>query len=286
MGVGAKNAFMRNDVVIDRPVFIVGMPRSGTTALRNLLVLHDDFCSTTNVTRKFPDHYAMMRLASVFCRTHRPLEAGSMWDRFSGPDSDELTQENITPESRAYFRRVVAHTLRLYRKPRFLSKCPRNGLRIGFLAGIFPDARFIHLVRDGRAVCRSVLEKRAKNNGLRAWWDAKPANWKEAAKLDPVPSVAHQWREVVDRTAATGRALPNEQFLEVRYEDFAANPVLVMHDLCSFCGLDRPPSERMLKEAAGIENRNDKWASSFTGHEVETLNGIMRPTLTRYGYLT
>ncbi|MGA1194006.1 MAG: sulfotransferase family protein [Kiritimatiellia bacterium] len=277
---------MRVEPVIDRPVFIVGMPRSGTTALRDLLFLHDDFCSTTNVTRKFPGHYGLMRLAALFIREHRPLEAGSMWDRFCNADSDELTADDVTPEARAYFTRAVGHVLRLYDRPRFLSKCPRNGLRIGFLASIFPGACFIHLVRDGRAVCRSVLEKRRKNGGERQWWDAKPAGWKAAAALDPVASVARQWREVVDRTAANGRDLPASQFMEARYEDFTAAPLAMLDKINTFCGLNHPPGEHQVKACMDIKSRNDKWSASFTAGEVDVLNEIMGPTLKHYGYLT
>lgn len=270
---------------IDRPVFIVGMPRSGSTALHALLALHPEFATTTNVTRKFPAHFGLLRLASLLHREHKPGEAGSMWDQFVGPDSDVLVAGDITPRARAFYTRAVENVLRLYGKPRFLSKCPRNGLRIDFLAGIFPDARFIHLVRDGRAVCRSVLERRKNAGDLRGWWDAKPADWKTWATQDPVPSVAHQWLSVVEHVRVSGERLPADQFIEVRYEDFVADPDAFLEALCRFCGVSWPGGDAMATAARRIENRNDKWASAFAPEDVATLNEIMGPGLLRYNYV-
>lgn len=269
---------------IDRPVFIVGMPRSGSTALHALMALHPAFATTTNVTRKFPAHRTLLRLVALMHREHKPGEAGSMWDRFAGPDSDVLRASDITPCARTFYTRAVENVLRLYGKPRFLSKCPRNGLRIEFLAGIFPEARFIHLVRDGRAVCRSVLERRKSAGDLRAWWDAKPADWKTWAALDPVPSVAHQWLSVVEHVRASGERLAPGQFIEVRYEDFVANPDAFAEKLCRFCEVSWPGGDAMVAAARRIENRNDKWATAFTPEEIAAMNEIMEPGLLRYNY--
>jgi hypothetical protein len=270
---------------IDRPVFIIGMPRSGSTALHALLALHPAFATTTNITRKFPAHFALLKLAALLHREHQPGESGRMWDRFVGPDSDVLLADDITPRARAFYMQSVANVLRLYSKSRFLSKCPRNGLRIEFLAGIFPDALFIHLVRDGRAVCRSVLERRQRAGDLRAWWDAKPADWKIWTTLDPVPSVAHQWLSVVEFVRETGERLGPDRFIEVRYEDFVTAPDSFLEKLCRFSGVQWPGSEAMIAATKKINNRNDKWSSAFTPAEISVMNEIMAPGLRLYNYI-
>ena len=197
-----------NGPVIDRPVFIVGMPRSGTTALRDVLAAVPAFGSTTNLTRKAPTCYPALWLLGLVYRGHRPLEAGTMWDRFVTGDHDVLRAADASPEARAYYTRAVANVQRYYGKPRFLSKCPRNGLRIEFLRAIFPDARFIHLLRDCRAVTRSILQKRQQSADMQQWWDVKPEGWREWLALPPVAAVAHQWDEVVRAVCASGAALP------------------------------------------------------------------------------
>jgi omega-hydroxy-beta-dihydromenaquinone-9 sulfotransferase len=268
---------------IDRPVFIVGMPRSGSTALHDVLSRHPEFATTTNVTRKFPANFAMLKIIAPFYREHKPGEAGSMWDKFVAGDDDVLRAVDVTKESRSFYTKAVANVLRLYDKPRFLSKCPRNGLRMEFLAAIFPDAQFIHLIRDGRAVCQSVMDRRKRSGNINAWWDVRPEDWRQWEKLDPVSAVAHQWDSVVRAVSVMGAGMPASQYTEVRYEDFTANPVEFIQGIGRFCSTNWPRDE-IVRATREIESRNDKWAKVFTGKEVEALNMIMAETLKRHGY--
>lgn len=271
-------------IPIDRPMFIVGMPRSGSTAFYRVLSQHPAFATTTHVTRKAPTWYAMLRLLGMLYRTHEPGEAGSMWDRFAGDASDVLEAGDVTPGARKYYEKAVTNVLRLYGKPRFLSKCPRNGLRMGFLSEIFPDARFIHLVRDGRAVCRSIMERRRSAGDVMAWWDAKPRGWRQWEKLEPVVAVAHQWDEVLRQMAAMATQLPAGHYIEARYEDFCADPAAVLEKIMDFCGLSWP-REQLLQVTIGVTSRNDKWSKVFTDHEIKTISCVMQEGLTRFGYI-
>jgi hypothetical protein len=269
--------------MIDRPVFIVGMPRSGSTAFHEVLARQPEFATTTHVSRKFPVCLPLLRLIAPFYRVHRPGEAGTMWDRFVGAESDVLTAADVTPAARKFYTTAVTNVVRLYGRPRFLSKCPRNGLRMAFLHALFPDARFIHLIRDGRAVCQSVMERRRRAGDVQAWWDVKPAGWRQWASLEPVVACAHQWDEVVRAVAETGAALPSEQYLEVRYEDFTADPVGCMRGVAGFCGVVW--SDAAIAEATReISSRNDKWAKVFSADEVARMMAVMGPTMARFGY--
>lgn len=270
-------------ITIDRPVFIVGMPRSGSTALHDVLSRHPEFATTTHVTRKFPANYAMLKLISPFYRNHKPGEAGSMWDRYVTGDSDVLRATDVTAESRLFYTKAVGNVIRLYDRPRFLSKCPRNGLRMEFLAAIFPDAQFIHLIRDGRAVCQSVMERRKRSGDINAWWDAKPDGWRQWEHSDPVEAVAHQWDSVVRTVSKSGSMFPASQYLEVRYEDFTADPVAFVQGLGRFCSANWPRDE-IVRATRHIENRNDKWEKVFSAHDIDVLNRVMAGTLSRYGY--
>lgn len=269
---------------IDRPIFIVGMPRSGTTALRDVLITNPAFATTTSLTRKVPVCYPMLRVLRVFHPTPRPVEAGSMWDRFVRSDSDVLTAGDATPQARAYFSRAVENVLRLCNKPRFLSKCPRNGLRIEFLRAIFPDARFIHLLRDGRAVVRSILQKRQQSGSPERWWDVKPEGWRRWQKLAPVEAVAHQWNAVLRATSASGSRLPASEYIEVRYEDFTAAPVSFIKNLAQFCEVEWSESA-ICAATANIQSRNDKWAREFSAEDIAAIHAIAGEVLTLHGYV-
>ena len=269
---------------INRPIFVVGMPRSGSTALHRVLSKHPDLATTTHVSRKIPTCYPLLKLISLFVRDHKPGEAGTMWDRYVTGDDDVLRAADVTPDKRRYYTRAVANVLRLYDRPRFVSKCPRNGMRMEFLRAIFPDALFIHLVRDGRAVCRSVLERRERAGDLNAWWDVRPIGWRQWEKESPVAAVAQQWRSVVEFVHDVGQTMPPEQYTEIRYEDFTRDPVELLGRLCAFIGVEWT-YDGMREASRNIEDRNDKWEKTFTPGDIAVMNRIMVSPLKKYGYL-
>lgn len=207
-----------------------------------------------------------------------------MWDRFVTGDSDVLRTSEATPRAKAFYTRAVENVLKLYKQPRFLSKCPRNGLRMEFLLAIFPDARFIHLIRDGRAVCRSILQERQKAGRLDAWWDVKPEGWRQWESMDPVDAIAHQWDNVVRAVSENGARLPPEQYIEVKYEDYAADPVAFVQRLTRFCEIEWP-ADAIREATRHIENRNDKWAKEFSPDQIGRITKIAGDTLKRFGYL-
>ena len=270
--------------IIDRPIFIVGMPRSGSTAFHHAMAYHPDLGTTTNVTRKFPTCLPMIRLAGLVKRDHEPGEAGTMWDRFVSDQDDILRAEDADPEKSSYYRKAVANVLTYYGKSRFISKCPRNGLRMSFLHAIFPDARFIHLIRDGRAVCQSLLERRTIDNGdLNVWWDVKPPGWKEMEALPPLESVAAQWQAVVKLVTEFGSVLPNSQYMEIRYESFTQDPAALLQQVAEFCGFEWEATD-LERASSGVRSQNHKWRERFTDAEIELLNKGMAPVLSKYDY--
>ena len=112
-------------------IFIVGSPRSGTTILGEVLNLHREIN-----------------------QWHEPY---FIWDKFFrlAPD-DQRTAEDATQEVIKY---VTRQCNRYHRKTRFcflVDKSPRNSLKIPFVRKIFPEARFIHIVRDGRDTALSI----------------------------------------------------------------------------------------------------------------------------------
>lgn len=266
------------------PVFIVGMPRSGSTAFHRVLARHPEVATTTRVTRKAPVVYPALWVLARMTRDHSPGEAGSMWNRYLRGDSDVMTEADLTPEARAYYRKAVANVLKLYGRTLFVAKCPRLGLRMRYLEEIFPEARFLHLIRDARAVVRSVLERRDHAGDRMTWWDMKPEGWRKWAALDPFEAVAHQWTEVVGYISSCGARLPAERYLEIRYEDFTADPIQTMRRTAEFCEIAW--SGGTLDEAIrSIRSRNAKWAGEFSPAEEAQILAITSLTMKAKGYL-
>jgi hypothetical protein len=97
-------------------------------------------------------------------------------------------------------------------------KTPGSVTQIVLLAELFPEAKFVHIIRDGRAVALSYLE--------RPEWG--PETMAEAA---------HHWKNRVRRGRAGGGIVGTDRYMEVRYEDVVVDPEAVARAVCAFLGL-------------------------------------------------
>jgi Sulfotransferase family len=209
---------------------IVGVPRSGTTVLRFMLDAHP----MLTIPPETGFLVALARLAkagdcnphSLFTAiTEQPPEA-PVWPDFQIP-RDAFWQrlralDNLTPADAARcFYRMYAER---HGKPRFGEKTPLYGPHIADIASLLPEARFIHLIRDGRDVALS----------LRGLWFSPG---------DDIDTLAGWWRDAVVATRAQARACAH--YLEVRYEELIREPRATLERICAFVDLAFDP--RMLR---------------------------------------
>jgi hypothetical protein len=132
-------------------------------------------------------------------------------------------------------------------KERYGEKCPGYVMHIPVLAELFPEARFVHLIRDGRDVTLSYKQ---------AGWGPKD-----------VAESAYYWKRFVERGRSTGRALGDGRYREVHYEELVADPERIVKELCDF--LDVTFEDEMLQyyeraDAVLDKVRGGTWA---TGHK-------------------
>lgn len=267
---------------LDRPVFIIGAPRSGTSML-----------------------YAILRRSSEL--TNWPGEAHEVWEAdfhpaLRGWDSNALSAEDARgPEGEKIKRSFLLVT---GGRKRLIDKTPRNALRVGFIDALFPDARYVYLVRDGRDNINSLINAwrtpRYRTYRLPephsipgvdpAWWKfTLYPGWRADAE-GPVEVVcAQQWKWSYD---SAGAALPEvgPRVTTVRYEDLAADPVTTTRALCSFLEI---PFEAPVEEKAGEARSKPvnvvtppeagKWRRENPG-EIERILPLIAPTMEKLGY--
>jgi len=303
---------------INRPVFIIGCPRSGTGLLHNLMRLHPDFAWITPLTnwicgkswfRSVPPHLAhvadeVLHHLPPFVRprflrgpydgsvqaagvlpTH---EGHSIWNRFCPRRPHHACRSDaVSPPARSVLRDVVRWHLRYHRRPRFVTKTPRNALRMPFFQAIFPDVQFIHLVRDGRAVAASILKMRRKMYGtVHHWWGARPPGWQDVQADPPIIQAAWMWSSFLETIDQDAARLPHDSVYTLRYEQLTRRPRETMRALFQAVGV---APERFLHSeydavVSKIRPPHEGWREQLTDTQKSLLSTI-RPKLRAYGYL-
>lgn len=266
---------------IRAPIFIVGPPRSGTTVLYEKLARHPDVAWISNITKKVPGSLLATRAIMLFRDDHRPTEAKKVWARFSTRTDVSRGREDATPRAWRFLRRVVRNNLRLTGRSRFLSKDPNNSLRIPFLDAIFPDAIFVHILRDGRAVANSSVSARRRHGG--ALRGIRIPGWESLVDLPPLEAAGVEWKTAVETIRRHGRELPAERFVEIRYEDFTADPAEALEEISRRCGL--PWQRRKVEEVVSdVVSQNHKWRETLSAEDVERLETVIGGLLVELGY--
>ncbi|HXI21261.1 MAG TPA: sulfotransferase [Gemmatimonadales bacterium] len=282
--------------------FIVGVGRSGSSIFNEVLVTHPLVSWPSILSSRWPDrpgyNRALMRgldvplLGRVLGRYFEAHECYPMWNHgfpgFATPCRD-LTAEDVTASVRQRLRRLL-HAQVAPGRPHLVAKIT-GWSRLSFLNAIFPDARFIQILRDGRAVTSSMLKVDWWTgwHGPPAWgWGAlTPAQqeaWEQSGRSF-IALAAIQWQILMTAAERAKPELDPARYLELRYEDVCADPVGCYRRAVEFAGLPWVPRfERSVRRTA-FRNENTKWQRDFTPDQQALVNRLLGDDLRRYGYL-
>jgi hypothetical protein len=198
----------------ERPFFVVGCPRSGTTLLRVILDGH----SRLSIP---PESHFVVGLSGR--RLAGNVTVGDILDH------PQLQEWNLDGRAvrvaveRAHpngYPELVRAVFDCYAgsqgKVRWGDKTPGYVSHIGRLLRLFPEAQFVHIIRDGREVSASLAEQTwgPRRSAVGAFW----------------------WRRKVAAGRRAGTRLPAGQYLELRLEDLIAEPEATVRRLCAFLG--------------------------------------------------
>jgi hypothetical protein len=167
----------------------------------------------------------------------------------------------------------------------FVNKRIGNNWRIPLLVAAFPHARFVEIVRDGRAVAYSLSRV--------DWWEdsdlpwlggGSPRDWQDAG-LDAWDLCAHNWVAELDAIAIGLHTVASEQRLQLRYEDFVASPVKTLERVAAFAGLGADPAWRQTLAGLRYPDRNESWRTQLDPHLVRRIEADQAGKLKEYGYV-
>ncbi|HUV08118.1 MAG TPA: sulfotransferase [Spirochaetia bacterium] len=283
---------------IEKPVFIFGVSRSGTTLLYRILSGHPDVAFLSNFNVKFPNAHFLWRVNSLLGKAGlraglvKPDEAYPLLDQiFPGYSTPirNLLAADVSREVYQEMRDLVSRNLDLQGGKRFVYKYT-GWPRLGFFHAIFPDALFIHMIRDGRAVAASKLRVpwwcgwRGPGN----WrWGELPENygreWIESERSFAVLA-GIEWKMLLDELESSRGEIPAESLLQIRYEDLVASPGNVLKGVCRFCDLPLDPQFGRRVVRHRFENRNHRWKSRLSAVEQDRVSGCLKGHLMKYGY--
>jgi hypothetical protein len=205
-------------------VFVVGMNRSGTTLLRMMLDAHPELTippethfvpDLIKATRE-PDATAEDALAA--------MKSAREWGDFGFSDEEMLGRLRALPAIKPgpAVRTFYEAYMEQQGKPRWGEKTPTYVQKMRLIQRALPEARFVHVIRDGRDVALSVLDRTVR----------------ELTTTD----VARRWRKKI--TKAREDAPKLEHYTEIRYEDLILDTEPVLRRVCEF--IDLPWDDAML----------------------------------------
>jgi sulfotransferase family protein len=286
--------------------FVLGTGRCGSTLVHEIIARHPDVGFVSNLEDRLPlaprtgrwnnDLYRRVpdRLTAKGRLRYAPSEAYRALDRevspaISAPVRD-LLAEDVTPWLERRFRTFFEARADAQRRPVFLHKFT-GWPRSGFVRRIFPEARFLHVVRDGRAVANSFLQMPwwQGYGGPDSWsWGPLPAayaqEWEDSGRSFAVLA-GLEWKLLMDAYEAARELVPAGQWMEVRYEDFVAEPRQHMRAMLDHLHLEWTPAfEQGFSRYTFDAARREAYRRDLGIHDVAMLDASLTPALERHGY--
>jgi len=280
------------------PIIIIGAGRSGTNMLRDALT-------------ELPE------LGTWPCD-----EINYIWRhgniRFP---TDELEPQHATDPVKRYIQQAFSQIAQQQNISRIVEKTCANSLRVSYVAEIFPDAKFVFIVRDGRDVVASALKRwsasldipyilkkalyvplsdlpyyalrylghrlyRLRSSEKRlASWGPRFTSMDEMLTSSTLAEVsATQWARCVERSEASFDQISPERVYKIQYETFVNDPTIEFKKLCDFLQID-VETEKLESIVRHISSNSiGKWEQDLSPESMDLIQPIVMPLLLRYGY--
>ncbi len=258
---------------ISRPVFIIGCGRSGTTIFGTALSKHR-YVTYLNEPRHL--------WFSAYPET-------DIWTpkAYSRNGKLVLAAADVEHRKSKKISRLFRFETIKSRRPVLIEKLPINNFRLNFIHQIFPDARFIHVYRNGLEVARSI-EKLSEGGG---WFGAKSYKWDKLVEYalsrddtNNLPALCStyfdkgllEWRLSTEAAVEFLRYLPDDAFFELKYYELIEYPVNTTSQVFEFIGID-DDSEVKNFVSENLVRRTSKLEQCKVSEKEQILGGKLLP---------
>jgi len=303
---------------IIKPIFIIGVPRSGTGLLYRMLCKHPDlawfshedlqFLFSKKRQEKLKKRYTKMKennekiprneqSLSVFgLEQEDPLEGASkipveyetFWINCFG--RDYIT--DVSEDKKNEIKQTIQKFLEKEKKIRFLNKSPNNSKRLFVLKKIFPDAKFINIGRDPRSVISSMLTRLElegrfivripiKNKTFRKINSLKQKFLLKIKKIDAVDNYSNAYKQITENMHEFSIQY-HDNFINIIYEELLAEPEKTVTKILEFCELKKPSNLKDL--IPKIKKTQNKWEEKLTRRDEQKIFKIVKSSIKKMNY--
>jgi hypothetical protein len=225
--------------VFDRPIIVLACPRSGST------LFYETLAKAQGLWTVGGESHAIIEEIPEFSTIYNGSVSNTLTEKDGTTRAVEVLkqrfQEQLINSNKEPYDEQQLNTVR------FLEKTPKNSLRVRFLNKVFPDAIFIHLIRDPKDNISSIIDGWRSGHFItyphlpgfnNQWSYLLPPNW-ETLKEKPVEQIAtFQWQAANQSILNDLKHIPDNRQYTVNYQDFLDNTSTVMRKLCNFIDID------------------------------------------------
>jgi hypothetical protein len=211
--------------------FIVGTGRCGTTLLSQMLNVNREICVPDELQILFEYSYNGKRLYDLFLNNdtcfNSPAELSAVISKICPHYIESYFDLSAylhgldypVKDLRIFVAGLYAEISRRFNKRLFIEQTPWYGQRLDIVNQLFPEAKYIHVVRDGRDVAISFART--------PWW------------YETIEKNLVNWNLEVNKIIYDAEILlKNDQYLQIRYEDLVLNTKKILADICNFLGVE------------------------------------------------